>query len=279
MQKLILLLRETDFTELLHVSHCSVSAAHLEKSANKCCQLESILYYFIILIFIPNMSSYTTAIQLVVATTAVHLLLKRRRQVSIAEAKKRAESSKALSKLGAFFRGRKTKKETDRMKKKHLKNRDPSYMAPYNPSVNDVIDTALDMLNINNSHTLWDLGCGDGRMVVEACVRYGCMGCGVEYDKSLCESSIERAKKNGVEHSVSILHENIMNVDFSSARRMYLFLLPDGLKQLTNRLKQVLLNTDARIVTYAFSILALKPIEIRDHKGTKLYLYTAESIV
>ena len=100
----------------------------------------------------------------------------------------------------------------------------------------------------------------------------------MEYDEKLCNASKQRAVENNVDSSIVILHDNIMNVDFSLATRMYLFLLPDGLKTLTPRVKQVLLNVDARVVTYAFSIIGLKPIEIKEHLGTKLYLYTAESI-
>ena len=151
-------------------------------------------------------------------------------------------------------------------------------MAPFNPSADDMVNAALEMLQLNSSHKLWDLGCGDGRIVVEACVRHGCTGCGVEYDEKLCNASKQRAVENNVDSSIVILHDNIMNVDFSLATRMYLFLLPDGLKTLTPRVKQVLLNVDARVVTYAFSIIGLKPIEIKEHLGTKLYLYTAESI-
>ena len=216
--------------------------------------------------------------QLVVAllgTTATICLLVARR-LRTQEVQKKQH--KSLSKFGALIRGRKTKKETDKLKAKDRKNRDPNYMAPFNPSADDVVNAALEMLQLNSSHKLWDLGCGDGRIVVEACVRHGCTGCGVEYDEKLCNASKQRAVENNVDSSIVILHDNIMNVDFSLATRMYLFLLPDGLKTLTPRVKQVLLNVDARVVTYAFSIIGLKPIEIKEHLGTKLNLYTAESI-
>ena len=219
-----------------------------------------------------------TMSQLVVAllgTTATICLLVARR-LRTQEVQKKQH--KSLSKFGALIRGRKTKKETDKLKAKDRKNRDPNYMAPFNPSADDVVNAALEMLQLNSSHKLWDLGCGDGRIVVEACVRHGCTGCGVEYDEKLCNASKQRAVENNVDSSIVILHDNIMNVDFSLATRMYLFLLPDGLKTLTPRVKQVLLNVDARVVTYAFAVIGLKPIEIKEHLGTKLYLYTAESI-
>jgi predicted RNA methylase len=200
----------------------------------------------------------------------IYLLVKRRKYT--------IERSNAIAKLQARLRGRKIKIQTDEKKAKNLKNRDPNYMAPFNPSVDDVVNNALDMLQLCKEHVLWDLGCGDGRLLVEACVKHGCMARGVEYDKDLCQSSKERAKNAGVATSVEILHDNILNVDFSSAQRMYLFLLPDGLKKLTPKIRRVLENSDARIVTYAFSVVALKPVEIRDHKGTKLYLYTADSL-
>jgi|TARA_B110000090_G_C13308979_1_gene418825 hypothetical protein len=216
--------------------------------------------------------------QLVVAllgtTATIYLLVTRRLRTQEVQKKQH----KSLSKFGALIRGRKTKKETDKLKAKDRKNRDPNYMAPFNPSADDVVNAALEMLQLNSSHKLWDLGCGDGRIVVEACVRHGCTGCGVEYDEKLCNASKQRAIENNVDSSIVILHDNIMNVDFSLATRMYLFLLPDGLKTLTPRVKQVLLNIDARVVTYAFAVIGLKPIEIKEHLGTKLYLYTAESI-
>ena len=221
---------------------------------------------------LPAMSQLVVA--LLGTTATIYLLVTRRLRTQEVQKKQH----KSLSKFGALIRGRKTKKETDKLKAKDRKNRDPNYMAPFNPSADDVVNAALEMLQLNSSHKLWDLGCGDGRIVVEACVRHGCTGCGVEYDEKLCNASKQRAIENNVDSSIVILHDNIMNVDFSLATRMYLFLLPDGLKTLTPRVKQVLLNIDARVVTYAFAVIGLKPIEIKEHLGTKLYLYTAESI-
>jgi len=209
------------------------------------------------------------------SSIAVYLLTRRRRLTVEIEMKER---SNAIAKLQARLRGRKTKVVTDQKKAEHLEKRDPNYMAPFNPSVDDVVNNALEMLTLQSHHVLWDLGCGDGRLLVEACLRHGCTARGVEYDKALCFASNERAKKANVYNSVEIIHDNIMNIDFSTAERMYLFLLPDGLKKLDAKIRGVLMNPGARIVTYAFSVISLKPVEVRDHKGTKLYLYTAASI-
>ena len=202
-----------------------------------------------------------------------------RQQLLHAQTEQQAQALLKLSKIGAKFRGRKSKAKTDSLIALHKKNRNSNYMAPFNPSVDTVVNHALEMLQLKSAHKLWDLGCGDGRIVVEACVRHQCTGCGVEYDAALCTKSKERAQQHRVEERVTILHDDILNVDFSSAQRMYIFLLPEGLKTLTPRLLEVLKNKDARLVTYTFSLVGLEPMEVRDHKGTKLYLYTADSIV
>ena len=213
--------------------------------------------------------------------TALYLLIQRKKQTLLQQQIEQIERDAALkkiAKLAAVRRGRKIKKQTDKQLAQNKANQDPAYMAPFNPSVEDVVNNALDLLQLDASHVLWDLGCGDGRLLVEACKRHQCTAVGVEYDKKLCIASKKRAEEAGVAQSIDIIHDDIMNVNFSSAQRMYMFLLPDGLKKLTPKIKQVLKNKNARIVTYAFSITELKPIEIRDHKGTKVYLYTQDSV-
>ena len=217
-----------------------------------------------------------------------------------------------LGRLGAIMKGRRTRRAERERRAAAEAQRSPDYLAPYNPSVADVVDNALQMLRLAPEHRLWDLGCGDGRLLVAACQRHGCCATGVEYDAKLADASRRRAADAGLADAVTVLHANVMDVDFSTARRMYLFLLPEGLRKLQPKLHALLRAnhkiddvgdggvggdgagvssvcggdsggdgtppSDTRIVTYAFSLPGATPVEVRDHKGTKLRLYTRESL-
>ena len=155
-------------------------------------------------------------------------------------------------------------------------------LAPFNPTNLDCIGLALTMLCMGDNERLFDLGCGDGRFMIEAVRRCPTVQTiGVEYDLALCL----RAREN-VAHSLEtcqadrcvVIHDNVLNVDLSDATLMFIYLVPEGMKALKDVLVRSL-ERGARIVTYVFSIPGLIPCEVQLYKGsTKLYLYTSASV-
>ncbi|HUT90342.1 MAG TPA: methyltransferase domain-containing protein [Thermoguttaceae bacterium] len=143
----------------------------------------------------------------------------------------------------------------------------------------DVIDKMLDMGSIRKSDVVYDLGCGDGRIVVAAAKRFGCRGVGYDINPQRIEESLEKVRKHQVERLVEIEQEDIFTLDLGKADVIMLYLLPDMNVQLIPQLEQ--LKPGARIVCHNYDIEGIvddKYATVRSlEDGVKhyIYLYTA----
>jgi SAM-dependent methyltransferase len=134
----------------------------------------------------------------------------------------------------------------------------PESLAPFVPTPMLVVQRMLELAGVTGDDVVYDLGCGDGRIVVEAARRYGARGVGVDYDKRRCEEALERARREGVADLVEIRHEDVLETDFSDATVVALYLLPDANAQLKSRLAS--LKAGARVVSHDFGIRGWKPV-------------------
>ena len=156
-------------------------------------------------------------------------------------------------------------------------------LAPYNPTNVECITMALTMLGLGDHEYLFDLGCGDGRFMIEAIRRNNNVrAIGIEYDLNLCIRAQDNVSKSlNVEQAerCKVVHENVLNTDLSDATAIFIYLVPEGMKALRETLIELLKKEKGvRIVTYVFSIPGLVPQETQVYKGsTKLYLYTNDS--
>ena len=144
-------------------------------------------------------------------------------------------------------------------------------LAPFNPTHVDVINLAMDLVNLNERDVVYDVGCGDGRFVVEAGKR-GARGVGVEYDAELVARAQASIEENNLESTVEILHNDACLVDMSAASVIFVYLVPTGLKQLESKLFAAF-NSGCRIVSYVFSVPGLEPVRVEHVKGLKVSLY------
>lgn len=107
-------------------------------------------------------------------------------------------------------------------------------LAPFNPTHIDAINLAIDMLSVSSEDTVYDLGCGDGRFLLQCLAYRGiCKGVGIEYDYSLVERAVAHCLCGKGQQNASklqILHENVLDVDFSEATIIFVYLVPDGIK-------------------------------------------------
>jgi len=116
----------------------------------------------------------------------------------------------------------------------------------------DVIDKMLDMGSIRKTDLVYDLGCGDGRIVVAAAKRFGCHGVGYDINPLRIKESLENVRKNGVEDLVEIKQEDIFELDLSKADVIMLYLLPDMNVKLIPQLED--LKPGARIVCHNYDV-------------------------
>jgi precorrin-6B methylase 2 len=156
-------------------------------------------------------------------------------------------------------------------------------LAPFVPTPQDVVERMLALAEVGPTDVVYDLGCGDGRIVITAAKKYGATGVGVDYDPERIKESEANAKAAGVLGKVKFKQQDARTVDVSPATVVTLYLLSaSNLKLRPILTKQ--LRPGARIVSHAFSMDDWEPIkrdEFTDAMGTQrtLYLWKADGQV
>ena len=159
----------------------------------------------------------------------------------------------------------------------------PASLAPYVPTPEDVVDRMLQLAEVNTGDVVYDLGCGDGRIVIAAAKKYGARGVGVDIDPARIEESKANAKKAGVEQLVSFELQDAMTVDVSKATVVTLYLLSTSNLKLRPLLTRQL-KPGARIVSHAFGMGDWEPAKVEQFNdgrgiGRTLYLWKADGKV
>jgi precorrin-6B methylase 2 len=146
-------------------------------------------------------------------------------------------------------------------------------IVPYVPTDQDVVAKMLELGEVKKGDVVYDLGSGDGRIVVTAAKKYGVKAVGFEIDPQRIKESHENIKKAGVEKLVEIRQQDILTVDVSPASVVTMYLLPDvNLKLRPTLLKQ--LKPGSRVVSHDFDMGDWKPektIQVGD--SATLYLW------
>jgi SAM-dependent methyltransferase len=156
-------------------------------------------------------------------------------------------------------------------------------LAPYVPTPQDVVDKMLTLAGVTSKDVVYDLGCGDGRIVITAARKFGARGVGVDIDPVRIQESKANAKAAGVEQLVEFREQSALDVDVSPATVVTLYLLSAS----NLRLRPILtkqLKPGARIVSHAFSMGDWAPAkreEFVDARGVTrtLYLWTTDGTV
>jgi outer membrane protein assembly factor BamB len=128
---------------------------------------------------------------------------------------------------------------------------------PFVPSPQDVVDKMLELAKVTKDDVVYDLGCGDGRIVVSAAKKYGCKAVGIDIDSRCVKMAEESAKQNKVDHLVRIEQEDLFNVDISPASVVTLYLVPSLNVKLIPKL--MTLKPGSRIVSHSFDIRGMIP--------------------
>jgi SAM-dependent methyltransferase len=109
----------------------------------------------------------------------------------------------------------------------HGRNDAPD-LAPFVPTPMAVVEKMLEMAEVNETDILYDLGCGDGRIVILAATKYGVHGVGIDIDPQRIKEANAAAKKAGVEKMVEFRLADVTKVDFSKATVITLYLLEES---------------------------------------------------
>jgi SAM-dependent methyltransferase len=153
----------------------------------------------------------------------------------------------------------------------------PRLDVPFVPTPQEVVDRMLALAKVGKSDTLYDLGCGDGRIVVTAAKRFGAQGVGIDLNPERIVEAEANAKKAGVEKRVSFKVADLFDTDLSPASVVSLYLLPDVNVKLRPRLWSQL-KPGSRVVSHAFDMGPDWPPERTvDVNGRTIYLWTIDA--
>ena len=124
---------------------------------------------------------------------------------------------------------------------------------PYVPTRFPVVETMLKMAAVNKSDVVYDLGCGDGRIIITAAQRFGCRGVGFDLDPERIRECLENAKKAGVTEKVKFVEGDLFQADFHEATVLPMYLLTTvNLKLRPKILRE--LQPGSRVVSHNFAM-------------------------
>ena len=156
----------------------------------------------------------------------------------------------------------------------HLSQDNPS-LAPFVPSPYDVVQRMLTLAEVTRDDVVYDIGCGDGRIVITAAQRFGARGVGIDIDPQRIAEANANAERAGVQHLVKFIQQDAMTVDVSEATVVTLYLLSSSNLKLRPLLTSQL-APGSRIVSHAFSMGDWEPDVIdrfEDERGNTRSLY------
>jgi len=132
--------------------------------------------------------------------------------------------------------------------------------APWVPTPGTTVARMLEMANVGADDTVFDLGCGDGRLLVEAARRFGARAVGIEIDPLRYLWCVIRVALLGLRERVTVLRGDLFAADLHEASVVTVYLLPRTHRALEEKLVREL-RSDARIVAHAFGFPGLQEIE------------------
>ncbi len=143
---------------------------------------------------------------------------------------------------------------------------------PYVPTPQVVVDAMLDLAGVTQADVVYDLGSGDGRIVLTAATSYEARAVGIDHDPRLIEWSRQKALEAGVVDLATFRQEDLFESDFREATVVTMYLTPKFMKKLSpNLLEQ--LQPGTRIVTHKYKIPGWIPIRKVKVKRRSVYLY------
>ena len=151
------------------------------------------------------------------------------------------------------------------------------HIVPFVPTPLDVAQRMLEVAKVQPDDVVYDLGSGDGRIVILAAQKFGARAVGVELDSDLYKESSERIRQLGLQGRAQILHENMFEINVRHATVVTLYLLTS----VNERLRPMLatqLRSGARIVSHDFQVPGWQPVQTVDMLSkngvpNKIFLY------
>ena len=152
----------------------------------------------------------------------------------------------------------------------------PALRAPdviYLPTPNEAVAAMLKLAQVGPGDVVYDLGSGDGRILISAVKEYGAArGIGIDIDPVMIRESNDNAERAKVADRVRFVNQDLFQTDISDATVVALYLLPSLNRQLMPKLKQQL-KPGARVISYRFDMGGWKPDRTLTVNGQMIYLW------
>ena len=151
-------------------------------------------------------------------------------------------------------------------------------LAPYTPTPEVIVDRMLRLGGLQAGEKMFDLGSGDGRIVIMAARKYKADATGVEFDDRLFKQSMSRIKSLGLSATARIIHGDLLKQDYASADLLTVYLLPIASEKLIPIFEKQL-KKGTRIVSHNADFPGWTPVKIEDIDNDgeghshRLYLY------
>lgn len=152
----------------------------------------------------------------------------------------------------------------------------PKLDVPYVPSPNQVVDGMLKLADVKANDTVYDLGCGDGRIVIAAAKQYGAHAVGIDINPERIQEARANAKSAAVEDKVKFEENDLFKADIHNATVVTLYLLPGVNERLKPKLMKEL-KPGTRVVSHSFDMGDWKPQREETVEGRRIYLWTIPS--
>jgi protein-L-isoaspartate O-methyltransferase len=151
------------------------------------------------------------------------------------------------------------------------------HIVPFVPTPMLVVQKMLEVAKVQPDDVVYDLGSGDGRIVIMATQKFGAHAVGVELNSGLYEKSSQRIRELGLQDRAQIIHENMFEVNVRHATVVTLYLLTAVNERLRPMLERQL-RSGARIVSHDFQVPGWQPaqtVEVTSENGvtSKIFLY------
>jgi len=145
--------------------------------------------------------------------------------------------------------------------------------APFVATPPAVVEAMLKLAKVTKNDIVYDLGCGDGRIVIAAAKNYGARGVGIDIDPQRIKEATENARQQGVSDRVTFVQADLFDADIREATVVTLYLLPTLNLKLRPRLLTDL-KPGTRVVSHDFHMDEWTPDETVELNGRRVYLWT-----
>jgi SAM-dependent methyltransferase len=148
-------------------------------------------------------------------------------------------------------------------------------LAPYVVSPQEIVDRMLELADLKPGEKLYDLGSGDGRILITAVVRFKAKAVGVEISDDLVSSTNARIRRLGLDNDAQVIHGNFLDTDLSAADVVTLYLATDANELLRPNLERYL-RRGARVVSHEYAVPGWKPKLVDkdpERHGHTVFLY------